>query len=75
MMCPDAQVERQGISDNQRHLDADVPSWEELTRLHEDHAKFLSVVDKELLLGDVVLQEEVAHFEVRGPDFILLLRE
>ena len=64
MICPDAQIEWQSIPDDQRHLDADVPSWEELAGLHEDHAEFSSVVDEEFLLGNVMLEKEVAHFEV-----------
>jgi hypothetical protein len=74
MICSYAQIERQNIPNNQRNLDTDVPGCKELTWLYKDHAELLSMVHKELLFGNIVLQKEVADLEVGGPDFFLLLR-
>ena len=74
MICSYAQIERQNIPNNQRNLDTDVPGCKELTWLYKDHAELLSMVHKELLLGNIVLKKEVADLEVGGPDFFLLLR-
>lgn len=73
MVSQDLEVEGQGVSNHKRHLDAEIPSWVKLAWLEEDHAELASVEHKELLLGDILLLEEVAGLEVWRPNWTVLV--